>query len=146
MSAKPDTKNATVDELDGTLMARLGIVIVERSPERTRATMPVEGNRQPAGLLHGGASAALAETVGSIASLMDAGEERSVVGVDLNITHHRAVRDGIVVGTATPLHRGASTACYSVAITDQADRLVASARITCRILGPTRREVSATDR
>ena len=95
--------------------------------------MPVEGNRQPFGLLHGGASVALAETLGSIGAALHAGPGRLVVGVDINATHHRAAVAGLVTGTATPLHLGRGTASYEVAITDEQGKRVCTARITCLI-------------
>jgi uncharacterized protein (TIGR00369 family) len=95
--------------------------------------MPVDGNRQPAGLLHGGASVALAETLGSIGAALHAGPGRLVVGVDINATHHRAALDGVVTGTATPLHLGRGTATYEIVITDEQNRRVCTSRITCLI-------------
>ncbi|HZB67686.1 MAG TPA: hotdog fold thioesterase, partial [Ornithinibacter sp.] len=85
------------------LMDRMGIEVVEASPERLVATMPVAGNTQPYGLLHGGASVVLAETLGSIGSSLHAGPDKAVVGLDINATHHRAARSGLVTGTATAL-------------------------------------------
>ena len=88
------------------LIERMGIVILEMTADTVVGTMPVDGNRQIHGLLHGGASAALAETLGSLGAYVHAGEGQVAVGVDLNITHHRAVRHGIVTGTATQLAPG----------------------------------------
>jgi uncharacterized protein (TIGR00369 family) len=115
----------------GHLGTRLGVEIVEASAERVVGTMPVEGNTQPYGLLHGGASAALAETLGSIGSMLHAGSSKIAVGVDLNCTHHRGVRSGLVTGVATPLHRGRSTATYEIVISDEEGRRVCTARLTC---------------
>ncbi|MQA05716.1 MAG: hotdog fold thioesterase [Streptosporangiales bacterium] len=112
----------------------MGIEIVEASPERVVATMPVEGNTQPYGLMHGGASCVLAETVGSIAAAMHAHPKRLAVGVDINATHHRAARAGVVTGVATPVHRGLSVATYQVAVTDQRERAVCTARLTCMLV------------
>src|SRR5262249_51012877 len=92
----------------GHLGTRMGVQIVEASAERVVGTMPVEGNTQPYGLLHGGASAVLAETLGSVGAMMHAGSSKIAVGVDLNCTHHRGVRSGLVTGVATPVHRGRS--------------------------------------
>ena len=116
---------------DDTLIARLGITIIEASADTVRGTMPVTGNTQPYGLLHGGASAALAETLGSLGAMIHAGEGAIAVGVDLNITHHRSVTQGSVTAVATALQRGRTVATYAVAISDDDDRLVATARITC---------------
>jgi 1,4-dihydroxy-2-naphthoyl-CoA hydrolase len=115
----------------GHLGTRMGVQIVEASPDRVVGTMPVEGNTQPYGLLHGGASAVLAETLGSIGSMLHAGSTKIAVGVDLNCTHHRGVRSGLVTGVATPVHRGRTTATYEVVISDEAGRRVCTARLTC---------------
>ena len=115
----------------GHLGTRMGVQIVQASAERVVGTMPVEGNTQPYGLLHGGASAVLAETLGSVGSMLHAGSSKIAVGVDLNCTHHRGVRSGLVTGVATPLHRGRSTATYEVVISDEEGRRVCSARLTC---------------
>lgn len=118
---------------EGTLGDRMGIEVLEAAPERLVATMPVEGNTQPYGLLHGGASVVLAETLGSIGAMMHAGEGRVAVGLDINASHHRAVRKGRVTGVATPLHLGSTVASYQVEITDEQGRRVCTARITCLI-------------
>lgn len=115
------------------LMARMGIEVVEASPQRLVATMPVEGNTQPYGLLHGGASVVLAETLGSIGAALHAGEGKAVVGLDINATHHRAARSGLVTGTATPLSLGRTLACYEVVVTDEDGRRVCTSRITCLV-------------
>jgi uncharacterized protein (TIGR00369 family) len=115
----------------GHLGTRMGVQIVEASAERVVGTMPVEGNTQPYGLLHGGASAVLAETLGSIGSMLHAGSSKIAVGVDLNCTHHRGVRSGLVTGVATPAHRGRTTATYDIVISDESGRRVCSARLTC---------------
>lgn len=117
----------------GQLSAKLGIEFKELDPQHLVATMPVDGNRQPAGLLHGGASVALAETLGSIGAALHAGPGKLVVGVDINATHHRAAVAGLVTGTATPLHLGRGTASYEVIITDEAGRRLCTSRITCLI-------------
>lgn len=111
----------------------LGIVVREASAQRVVATMPVAGNTQPAGLLHGGATAALAEGVGSIGALIHAGPGRSAVGVDLSVTHHRAAREGTVTAVATPLHLGSTVATYEVEVTDDTGRRTATARLTCLV-------------
>lgn len=115
----------------GALGERLGLEITHASPELITGTLPVKGNTQPYGLLHGGASAVLAETLGSLGAMLHGGPEKLAVGVDLNCTHHRGVSEGRITGTATPLHRGRSTATYEIAITDEADRRICSARLTC---------------
>lgn len=115
----------------GHLGERMDIKILEASAERVVATMPVEGNTQPYGLLHGGASAVLAETLGSVGAMMHGGINKIAVGVDLNCTHHRGVRSGVVTGVATPVHRGRSTTTYEVVISDEQERRVCTARLTC---------------
>ena len=117
----------------GGLAERMGIIITAAEPGRVEASMPVQGNTQPYGLLHGGASAALAETIGSIAGAIHAGPSRMIVGVDLSCTHHRAVRSGTVIGVATALHEGGSVATYAIRIADEQDRLVCTARLTCLV-------------
>ena len=115
------------------LMQRMGIEVLEATPERLVATMPVEGNTQPYGLLHGGASVVLAETLGSIGAALHAGPGKAVVGLDINATHHRAARSGLVTGTATPISLGRTLACYEVVVTDEDGRRICTSRITCLI-------------
>ncbi|MET7485666.1 hotdog fold thioesterase [Streptomyces sp. NPDC005538] len=115
----------------GYLGTRMGVEIVTASAERVVGTMPVEGNTQPYGLLHGGASAVLAETLGSLGSMLHGGSSKIAVGVDLNCTHHRGARSGLVTGVATPVHRGRSTATYEIVISDEDGRRVCTARLTC---------------
>jgi len=118
----------------GALNEKLGIELIEISPERVVATMPVDGNTQPYGLLHGGASVVLAETLGSVGSALHAMPEKFSVGVDINATHHRAVTSGVVTGTATAIHLGRSSAAYEVVITDEAGKRVCTSRITCALM------------
>lgn len=119
----------------GALITRMGIEIVEAGAHRTVATMPVEGNTQPFGLLHGGASCVLAETVGSIAANEHATTMGLVaVGLDISATHHRGLRSGVVTGTAEAVHLGRSTATYEIAITDEQGRRVCSSRLTCMLI------------
>lgn len=120
----------------GALNERMGITLVEATPERVVMTMPVEGNTQPYGLLHGGASCVLAEAVGSVGAGIAAPEGRFPVGVDINATHHRSVREGVVTATGRPLHSGRTTATWAVEITDEQGRRVCSARLTCALLEP----------
>src|SRR5947199_7388771 len=106
----------------GALGSRMGITVIEASPQRVVGTMPVEGNTQPYGLLHGGASCVLAESLASVGAAMHAAELRAgiAVGVDINATHHKGVRGGTITGVATPLRLGASIASYEIVITDDA--------------------------
>ncbi|WP_416967244.1 hotdog fold thioesterase [Streptomyces sp. 4F14] len=124
----------------GHLGSRMGVEIIQASAEQVVGTMPVEGNTQPYGLLHGGASAVLAETLGSVGAMLHGGSGKLAVGVDLNCTHHRGVRSGLVTGVATPVHRGRTTATYEIVITDEAGRRVCTARLTCLL-----RDVGAGD-
>jgi 1,4-dihydroxy-2-naphthoyl-CoA hydrolase len=117
----------------GALNDRMGIELVEISAERVVATMPVEGNTQPYGLLHGGASVVLAETLGSVGSALHALPDRVSVGIEINATHHRAVTSGVVTGTATAIHLGRTTAAYEIVITDEAGKRVCTSRITCML-------------
>jgi uncharacterized protein (TIGR00369 family) len=122
----------------GALAERLGITLTEATPERVVGSMPVDGNTQPYGLLHGGASCALAETLGSIGAALHAAALYGgiAMGVDINATHHRAVRTGIVTGVATPVHRGGTTATYEIVITDDTGARVCTARLTCLLRRP----------
>ena len=117
----------------------MGIEVLEVGPGRAVGTMPVAGNTQPYGLLHGGASVVLAETLGSLAAAAHAGEGRIAVGIEVNATHHRSARSGVVTGTATALHLGRSTASYEIVLEDSDSRRVATARLTCLLMdaGPT---------
>ncbi len=112
----------------------MGVKILEASAERVVATMPVEGNTQPYGLLHGGASVVLAESLGSLGRRSTPTPTAISVGVDINATHHRAATSGTVTGVATPLHLGRTMASYEVVITDEQDRRVCTCRITCALL------------
>ena len=118
----------------GRLNESMGIELTEISAERVVATMPVEGNTQPYGLLHGGASVVLAETLGSVGSAIHGYPDRLSVGVDINATHHRAVTGGTVTGVATAVHLGRTMASYEVVITDERGKRVCTSRITCALL------------
>ena len=121
--------------MEGTLLQLMGIVVSEATPDRVVATMPVKGNTQPYGLLHGGASCVLAESLGSIGSALHAaGYGKVAVGVDINATHHRAVREGVVTGVATPIYLGRTTTSYEIVITDEREKRVCTARITCQLI------------
>ena len=127
---------ALVEEGPGALAERLGITIIEAVPERVVGSMPVDGNTQPYGLLHGGASCVLAETLGSLGAALHAMRLYGgrAVGVDINATHHKAVRSGTVTGVATPVRLGASVVTYEVQLTDEAGTRVCTARLTCLLL------------
>ena len=115
----------------GELAETMGIEITEASPERLVARMPVAGNRQPYGLLHGGASVVLAETLGSFGAALHAGPERIAVGIEISATHHRSATSGHVTGTATPISLGRTVATYEIVIVDDEGRRVCTSRLTC---------------
>ena len=115
---------------------RMGFQMQSLTPERVVGRMPVEGNTQPTGLWHGGASCVLAETLASIGAAAHARPDRFAVGVDLNATHHRPAVAGWVTGTATALHLGRSVASYEVVLTDDQDRRICTARVTCQLVSP----------
>jgi uncharacterized protein (TIGR00369 family) len=114
----------------------LGIVLQELTAERVIATMPVDDRtRQPFGMLHGGASVALAETIASLGGAMNVDLERfAVVGLEINANHIRAKRDGMVTGTGTPVHVGRSTQVWEVQIVDEQQRTVCVSRCTLAVV------------
>lgn len=115
----------------GELAESMGIEIVEAGAERMVARMPVAGNRQPFGLLHGGASVVLAETLGSFAAALHGGPEKVPVGIEINATHHRSAISGHVTGTATAITLGRTLATYEVVIVDDEGARLCTSRITC---------------
>ena len=115
------------------LASAMGIEILEASAERVVARMPVEGNTQPYGILHGGASCVLAETIGSVGSALHAGPGRITMGVEINASHHRSATEGYVTAVATQLHGGRTMTSYEIIITDDRDRRVCTARLTCAL-------------
>lgn len=114
----------------GELADRMGIEFVQLSAEHSIARMPADGNRQPIGVIHGGAYCVVAESLGSISANLHAGEGRYAVGVDINATHTRSVRDGWVTADCRAIHLGRSTTVHEVAISDEDGRRVSTARIT----------------
>lgn len=119
----------------GTAMEPLGIAFTELGPDYLRATMPVDARtRQPYGLLHGGASVLLAETLGSTAGMLCVEEGELCVGIEINANHLNAVRDGIVTGTARPLHVGRRTQVWEIRVEDDAQRLVCISRLTLAVI------------
>ena len=117
-----------------TLIDQMGIRILEATAQRVVGTMPVAGNIQPYGLLHGGASCVLAETLGSLASALHAGPDRITVGVEINATHHRAATDGLVTGVTTLLYGGRTITTHEIVITNEAGRRVCTSRLTCMVM------------
>ncbi|WP_030144858.1 hotdog fold thioesterase [Spirillospora albida] len=132
-----DTPGAEPDDagfdIYGDLGRAMGIELVEATPERVVGRMPVKGNTQPYGLLHGGASCVLAESLGSTGAALHAGEGRIAVGVEINATHHRSATEGHVTGVATRVHGGRTLATYDIVITDDRGRRVCTARLTCML-------------
>lgn len=123
-----------LDEVElGALATSMGMRLTIASAERVVMTMPVAGNTQPFGLLHGGASAALCETAASVAAAIHAGVGRTAVGIEINATHHRGAREGDVTAVATALHLGRTLASYDVSVTDVAGTRVCTSRVTCAI-------------
>jgi 1,4-dihydroxy-2-naphthoyl-CoA hydrolase len=125
---------ASMPEGMGGLNEKMGIEITEISAERVVGTMPEAGNTQPYGLLHGGASVVLAETLGSVGSAVHAHPDKLSVGIEINATHHRSATSGTVTGVATAIHLGRTTATYEVVITDERGKRVCTSRITCALL------------
>ena len=133
---------ATVDGLEwaanrgmGALAEKMGLEFTEFSVERCVATMPVEGNTQPVGLLHGGAYVVLGESLGSMAANLHAGPGRLAVGVDINATHTRSATSGIVTGVCTPVHLGRTITVHEIVVTDDRGRRCSTIRITNHIRG-----------
>ena len=119
----------------GTAMEPLGIVFTEVGPDFLRATMPVDARtKQPYGLLHGGASVLLAETLGSSAGMWSVREGEGVVGIEINANHLRGVREGQVTGTARPLHVGRQTHVWEIRIEDERGKLVCVSRLTLAVI------------
>jgi 1,4-dihydroxy-2-naphthoyl-CoA hydrolase len=142
----PESSPASLDDLTvqefvafmpegmGRLNEKMGVELVEISAQRVVATMPVEGNTQPFGLLHGGASVVLAETLGSVGSAIHAHPDKVAVGVDINATHHRSATSGTLTGVATAIHLGRTSTAYDIVITDERGKRVCTSRITCALV------------
>ncbi|MCZ2856988.1 PaaI family thioesterase [Blastococcus sp. VKM Ac-2987] len=113
---------------------KLGVRITDYDPDRMVATMPVAGNEQPFGLLHGGATCALVETIGSVAAALGAGPDRQVVGIELNASYLRAATSGSVTAVCTPVRRGRTLSTFLIEVTDDQGRPTATARLTCMTL------------
>jgi uncharacterized protein (TIGR00369 family) len=121
---------------ENTLVGALGIKNAEVTPDRVVCTMPVGPKTiQPMGLLHGGASVALAETAASIATALNINPETHFpAGIEINANHVRGKRDGVVTATATPLHKGRTTMVWDIKITDEADKLICVSRCTVAVV------------
>ncbi|MFL0566446.1 PaaI family thioesterase [Microbacterium sp. 179-I 1D1 NHS] len=133
----PETASSPADALDwaagrgmGALAEKMGIEFIEFTPERAVARMPVAGNTQPVGLLHGGAYVVLGESLGSMHANLHAGEGRLAVGIDINATHTRSATEGWVTGVCTPIHLGRSMTVHEIVVTDDQGRRCSTVRIT----------------
>jgi 1,4-dihydroxy-2-naphthoyl-CoA hydrolase len=131
---------ASLEDINGlchnTMVAHLDIRITAIGDDYLQATMPVDHRtNQSYGLLHGGASVALAETIGSIAAHLAAPVGNQVVGLEINANHLRSVREGMVIGTARPLRIGRTTQVWDIRIVDEEDRPVCASRLTMAVLG-----------
>jgi len=115
----------------GALANRMGITLLEASANRVVATMPVEGNTQPYGLLHGGANAVLVETLGSLAAALHGGPNKQALGLNINVTHHKSATGGLVTGVATPMSLGKTIAAIEVVITNESGDRIATGQLTC---------------
>ncbi len=131
---EPDYLSIIRERGSGALDKKMGIEITEASLTRLVGTMPVEGNTQPMGILHGGASVVLAESLGSIGTQLNAGANRRIVGIDINATHHKATAQGKVTGVATAVSIGKTLCCWDIVITNEDGQRTCTARITCMIL------------
>lgn len=138
----PDMSRPEIDSLlewansmsDTTIMGKMGLEFTDAGYDFFEGTMPVEGNTQPAGLFHGGAHVVLAETLGSTHAFARAGTD--VVGLDLNATHVRAAKSGLVHGRAEVIHAGRTIINHEVRMTDDDGRLLSIVRITNLVLQP----------
>jgi len=118
----------------GELAVTMGIEFVELSGDYSVARMPVEGNRQVVGLLHGGAHVVLGETLGSVSSAIHAGAGRYAVGIEINATHSRSITSGWVTGTCRALNLGRTLATHEIVMTDEEGRRLSTVRMTNMLL------------
>mgnify|MGYP006150648519 FL=1 len=118
----------------GALDKKMGIEITEASPQRLVGRMPVEGNTQPFGLLHGGANVVLAESLGSVGTHLHAGPSRRIVGIEISASHHKSATEGYVTAVATAVTLGKTLCTYNVEIKNDKGEKTCTARITCLIL------------
>jgi uncharacterized protein (TIGR00369 family) len=119
-----------IDTGGGELAIKMGIIFLELSAEKSVATMPVDGNRQVVGLLHGGAHVVLAESLGSISSAIHAGPGRIAMGIEINATHSKSVTEGVVTATCEALVLGRTLATHEITIRDEAGNRLSTVRMT----------------
>lgn len=117
----------------GPLCDRMGVEVIDWDPDRLVATMPVEGNQQPYGILHGGAYCVLAEALGSTAAAISVGPERVVVGIELNASYHRAARRGTVTAVCHNIHLGGTLTSHEIEMTDDSGSLLCTVRLRCLV-------------
>lgn len=130
--AKTEDPVGLLNSHPGQLDQRLGVEYLEASADRVVARMPVEGNRQPMGLLHGGSTIALCESVASIGAFLHAAQfGQAAVGVDVNATHHKSATSGHVTATSTPIRLGRTATSHEIVVVNDAGERVCTARITC---------------
>ena len=118
---------------DTGLHTRMGLQLLEVTPELARGRMPVEGNTQPYGVLHGGASCVLAESLASLAAVAAVGPNGAAYGIEINATHHESARHGWVTAEARALRIGGTLGTWEVVITDDDGRRLCTARVTCAL-------------
>lgn len=123
-----------MDQLNSAFDEKLGLEITKATAEEVRGQAPIAGNTQPAGRWHGGASAAMIETLGSIGASEWAGDGKVAVGTELSVSHLKGARGDYVQGVANARHLGPTSAVYTVELTDSEDRLIAIGRLTCRLI------------
>ena len=126
----PELIARLLDTKGGQLVQRMGIEFQKLTAEESIATMPVEGNRQVIGLLHGGAHVVLGESLGSLSSAIHAGPGRIAVGIEINATHSRSVSDGVVTGTCRALVLGRTLCTHEIVMTDEQGRRLSTVRMT----------------
>jgi 1,4-dihydroxy-2-naphthoyl-CoA hydrolase len=126
----PELIDRLVNSHGGQLTEKMGIEFLKLTAEESIATMPVEGNRQVVGLLHGGAHVVLGESLGSLSSAIHAGAGRIAVGIEINATHSRSVTEGIVTGTCRALSLGRTLATHEIVMTDEQGRRLSTVRMT----------------
>lgn len=126
----PEARNWVAENGSGELADAMGIEFTEYTIERTVGRMPVKGNRQTVGYMHGGAYVVLGESLGSMAANLHAGAGRLAVGIDINATHTRSATEGYVTGVCTPVHLGRTLAVHEIVVTDEQGRRCCTMRIT----------------
>lgn len=131
----PELPDDIVSQLNsqlGSLNEAMGITFVAADREQLVARMPVAGNTQPYGILHGGASGVIAETVGSVGSAIHSSQFGTLpVGLELNCTHHRSARTGYITATGRPISLGKTMTCWEIVLTDDDGNRTCTARLTC---------------